>query len=229
MNKDRKAVLRNAAAFGIVIGLWLLFAMMTTDLVTLLEGLTAVVFVTLITLLASDAMEKAFFAPAKLTWQYLILGILILATDGLWLFFASCTTWMQFVLRGLLMAAVGAGTFCWYWFFYKMSVMTESERLIRILSKAYAKAAKAFPALDDEGVRNALKETLFCRLEGDSLEGELLTDQPFVPQCRTYNQLADSSDISAQEKSSAMTNIASYINTLIARRTSKAKKDKTSE
>ena len=116
------------------------------------------------------------------------------------------------------MAAAGAGTFCWYWFFYKMSVMTESERLIRILSKAYAKAAKAFPALDDEGVRNALKETLFCRLEGDSLEGELLTDQPFVSRYGTYNSVAHSSTPSAQEKSAALTNIATYINTLIARR-----------
>ena len=226
MNKDRKAFLKNAAAFGIVIGLWLLFALMTADIATLLEGLTAVVFVTVITLLASDAMEKAFFESAKLTSQYLPLRIFTLVTDGLCPFFAPCTTCMQPTPTGLLIAAAGAGTFCWYWFFYKMSVMTESERLIRILSKAYAKAAKAFPALDDEGVRNALKETLFCRLEGDCLEGELLTDQPFVPQCRTYNQLADSGDIPAQEKSAAMTNIASYINLLIARRT---KKDKASE
>ena len=224
--KDRNAIFKNLAAFGIVIGLWVLFALMTADLCVLAEGLTVVVFITVIAFLVEDAMEKAFTDPGLFTWQYLVGGFLVLVSDGLWLFFASYSTWLQFALRGLLMLAAAAGTFCWYWFFYKMSVMTESERLIRILSKAYAKAAKAFPALDDEGVRNALKETLFCRLEGDSLEGELLTDQPFVPQCRTYNQLADSSDIPAQEKSAAMTNIASYINLLIARRT---KKDKASE
>lgn len=61
MNKDRKAFLKNAAAFGIVIGLWFLFALMTVDIAKLPERLAAAVFVTLIALLTADAMEKAFY------------------------------------------------------------------------------------------------------------------------------------------------------------------------
>ena len=216
--KDRNAIFKNLAAFGIVIGLWVLFALMTADLGVLAEGLTVVVFITVIAFLVEDAMEKAFTDPGLFTWQYLVGGFLVLVSDGLWLFFASCSTWLQFALRGLLMLAAAAGTFCWYWFFYRSSVMTEDERIVKALAKAYKKAAKAFPALDDEGVRNALKETLFCRLKGDSLEGVLLTDQPFVSGYGTYNSVAHSSTLSAQEKSAALTNIATYINTLIARR-----------
>lgn len=219
--KDRNAIFKNLAAFGIVIGLWVLFALMTADLGVLAEGLTVVVFITVIAFLVEDAMEKAFTDPGLFTWQYLVGGFLVLVSDGLWLFFASCSTWLQFALRGLLMLAAAAGTFCWYWFFYRSSVMTEDERIVKALTKAYKKAAKAFPALDDEGVRNALKETLFCRLEGDSLEGELCTDQPFVPGYRTYSAVADSRDLTPAEKSAAMTNINTYINVLIAGRSKK--------
>lgn len=219
--KDRNAIFKNLAAFGIVIGLWVLFALMTADLGVLAEGLTVVVFITVIAFLVEDAMEKAFTDPGLFTWQYLVGGFLVLVSDGLWLFFASCSTWLQFALRGLLMLAAAAGTFCWYWFFYRSSVMTEDERIVKALAKAYKKAAKAFPALDDEGVRNALKETLFCRLEGDSLEGELCPDKPFVPGYRTYSAVADSSDLTAAEKSAAMTNINTYINALIAGRKKK--------
>lgn len=218
----KNAIMKNAASMGIVIGLWILYSLMTADVFTLLEGLTVVVFITLLALLAEDTMEKAFTDPGLFTWQYLVLGVFILATDCLWLFFAACDTWLQFILRGLVMLSAGAGTFCWYWFFYRNSILSDDERLVRLLSRAYRKAAKAFPALDDEGVKHALKETLFCRLQGDSLEGELLTDQPFVPGYRTYSQLAACTDLSAQEKSAAMTNIATYINTLVAGRTKDA-------
>ena len=216
--KDKNAFFRNASAFGIVIGLWVLYSLMATDLVTMVDGLTAVVFITVVTLLASDAMEKAFTDPSLFTWQYMVGGAFILVCSGLWLFFAACETWLQFILRGLLLAGSSAGTYCWFWFCYRFSVMTDDERMLVILSKAYRKVSKTFPQLDDEGVRNALKETLFCRLEGDSLEGVLLTDQPFVSGYGTYNSVAHSSTLSAQEKSAALTNIATYINTLIARR-----------
>lgn len=216
--KDRKAIFKNLSAFGIVVGLWILLALMTSDMVTLLEGLTAVVFVAGITILATDVMEKAFYDPALFTWQYLAGGGLVLVSAGLWLFFAACETWLQFALRGLVFMAAVAGTFCWYWFFYSVSVMSDDERLVAKLSKAYRKAARAFPSLDDEGVRDALKETLFCRLEGDSLEGDLLSDQPIVPGYRTYSQLFDASDLSDQEKSAALTNINQYINLLIRNR-----------
>ena len=219
----KKAFYKNAAAFGIVVGLWVLYSMMTADFIALIEGLTAVVFITLITILAVDAMEKAFTDPSLFTWQYLVGAAFILVCSGLWLFFAACETWLQFALRGILMMAAAGGTFCWFYFFYGPSVLTEDERLVRLLSKIYRKAAKTFPQLDDEGVKNALKETLFCRLEGDTLEGALLTDKPFVPGYRTYKQISDSSDLSAQEKSAALTNIASYINTLVARRATEGK------
>lgn len=134
MKRNLAAVLKNAAAFGIVIGLWVLFALMTADLITLLTGLTAVVFITVVALLAEDAMEKAFTDTSKLTWQYLVLAVLVLAADGLWVFFAACSTWLQFALRGLLMLAASAAAFCWYWFFYRMSVLSEEERLIRTLT-----------------------------------------------------------------------------------------------
>ena len=216
--KDRKAIFKNISAFGIVVMLWVLFALMTADAYVLVNGLTAVVFITVITILAVDAMEKAFTDPGLFTWQYLVGCFFIIASDGLWLFLAACSTWLQFALRGMLLIAVTAGTFIWFWCFYRISVMTDDERLVRLLSKAYRKAAKAFPSLDDEGVRNALKEVLFCRLQGDSLSGDLLTDQPFVPGYRTYRQLADSRDLPSAEKSAALTNINAYIETLIASR-----------
>lgn len=220
--KGKAAIYKNLAAFGIVVGMWVLFALMTTGMGTLLEGLTAVVFITVIALLAEDAMEKAFTDTSKLTWQYLMLAVFVIIVDGLWLFLAACDTWLQLALRAIVLAAGAAGTVCWYLFFYQASVMSDDERLVKMLTKAYRKAAKAFPQLDDEGVRNALKETLFCRLEGDRLEGDLLADQPLVPGFRTYNETADSVDLPASEKSAAMTNIASYINVLIARRNSEA-------
>ena len=216
--KDKGAVFKNAASMGIVVGLWTLFSLMAADAAVLLEGLTVVVFITVIALFVEDCMEKAFTDTKLFTWQYLLLGLFIGITDCLWLYFASCMTWLQFALRGLLMAASAAGAFCWYWFCYRISVMSDRELLIRALAKAYRKAAKTFPTLDDEGVRNALKETLFCRLEGDNLEGDLLTGQPFTADCRTFNQVADSSDLPGQEKSAALTNIASYISMLIERR-----------
>ena len=224
--KDKYAIFKNAASLGIVIGLWALYALMAADVVTLLEGLTVVVFISGLALFVEDAMEKAFVDPKLFTWQYLLLGLFTLITDTLWLWFASCNTWLQFALRGALMLVAAAGTFCWYWFFYRASVMSPEEIIVKNLTKAYKKAAKAFPALDDEGVRNALKEVLFCRLEGDSLEGDLLTDKPFVAGFRTYNAIANSSDLSNAEKSAAMTNINTYINALIAKRTTK---EKTSE
>ena len=141
----KKAFFKNAAAFGIVVGLWILYSLMTADLVALVEGLTAVVFITLITILAVDVMEKVFTDPSLFTWQYLVGGAFILVCAGLWLFFAACETWLQFILRGLLTAAAAAGTFCWFYFFYGPSVLTEDERLIRPLSKIYRKAAKTFP------------------------------------------------------------------------------------
>lgn len=217
--KDKYAIFKNAASLGIVVGLWVLYALMAADVVTLLEGLTVVVFIAALTLFIEDAMEKAFVNPKLFTWQYLLLGLFVLITDTLWLWFAACATWIQFALRGVLMLAAAAGTFCWYWFFYRASVMSPEEIIIKNLTKAYKKAAKAFPALDDEGVRNALKEVLFCRLEGDSMEGDLLTDKPFVTGYRTYNMLNSSSDLSAAEQSAAMTNINTYINALIAKRT----------
>lgn len=217
----RNAILKNAAAMGIVIGLWVLYSLMTASAAVLLDGLTVVVFITVMALLVEDAMEKAFTDPGLFTWQYLVGAVFVAATDCLWLFFAACETWLQFGLRCLVLLASCAGTFCWYWFFYRNSVLTDTERLVHTLSKIYRKAAKTFPQLDDEGVRNALKETLFCRLQGDCLEGDLLTDQPFVPGYRTYSQIAGCSDFTAQEKSAAMTNISAYINALVAKRAAK--------
>ena len=212
------AIGKNAAALGIVVGLWCIYALMAASFQVLLEGLTAVIFITGVALFVEDTMEKAFYDRSLFTWQYMVLGLFVLISDLLWLFWASCDTWLQFALRGLLLIAGVAATTAWYWFAYSWSVMAEDERRIITLEKAYRKAAKAFPQLDDEGVRNALKETLFCRLKGDSLEGDLLTDQPIVPGYRTYSQLFDASDLSDQEKSAALTNINQYINLLIRNR-----------
>ena len=107
---------------------------------------------------------------------------------------------------------------------FKILVVEDDKNLQQLMRTFLERAGYgtvAFPALDDEGVRNALKETLFCRLEGDSLEGELCPDKPFVPGYRTYSAVADSRDLTPAEKSAAMTNINTYINVLIAGRSKK--------
>ena len=219
MKKDLMPVLKNLSALGVVSGLWLLYSLMVSAGVpALLNGLTVVVFITVLALFVEDAFEKAFGDPAKFTWQYFLLGLFILISDLLWLFFASCSTWLQFVLRFVLMLAAIAGSVVWYFFAYRPSILSEEERNLMALIRAYKKVARTFPKLDDEGVRNALKETLFCRLSGDALEGSLVTDQPFTADCRTYADLSDSSDLAAQERASAMTVIAEYIEKLIAGR-----------
>lgn len=212
------AIGKNAAALGIVVGLWCIYALMTAGFQVLLEGLTAVIFITAVALFVEDIMEKAFYNRSLFTWQYMALGLFVLISDLLWLFWASCDTWLQFALRGLLLIAGVAATTAWYWFAYSWSVMAEDERRILTLEKAYRKAAKAFPKLDDEGVRNALKEVLFCRLKGDALEGDLLTGKPFVASYRTYNGIARAGDMLPAERAAALTNIGQYIEKLIESR-----------
>lgn len=212
------AIGKNAAALGIVVGLWCLYALMAEGFHVLLEGLTAVIFITGIALFVEDTMEKAFYSRELFTWQYLILGLFVIVSDLLWLYWASCDTWLQFALRGLLLIGGIAGTAAWYWFAYSWSVMGDEERRILTLEKAYRKAAKAFPKLDDEGVRDALKEVLFCRLKGDTLEGDLLTGKPLAASYRTYNGIARAGDMLSAERAAAMTNIGQYIEKLIESR-----------
>ena len=225
MRKALMPIFKNMSALGTVIGLWILYALMVTaGAGPLLSGLTVVVFITVLALFVEDAFEKAFGDPQKFTWQYFLLGLFVAITDLLWLFFADCSTWLQFTLRLVILLAGIAGTAAWYLFAYRPSVLSEEERNLLALIRAYKKVAKTFPKLDDEGVRDALKETLFCRLSGDSLEGSLVVDKPFTADCRTYADLSGSSDLGAQERASAMSVISAYIDRLVAGR----KKDEAS-
>ena len=99
--------------------------------------------------------------------------------------------------------------------------MTDTERMVFIKTVAYRKLVKKFPKMDDAEVREALEKTLFCHLQGDSLEGSLLVSEPFTPGYETYRELASADSVA--DNGTGISLINGYIGRLIANRKKKEK------
>lgn len=195
--------------------MWGIYSIGYLSLPDALNALTLVVFVSVLAMATEDVFAKLLLNRELITWQYAILIAFVLTCDFLWLYLADCATWIQLAIRTILLIIAAFGTFIWAFFAYRISVMSEQERTILYKSIAYKKIAKKFKGMSDEQVRAALENTLFCYLEGDSLEGGLLVSEPFTPEFKTYSELSSSTD---NDIASALSIANGYIDLLIKNR-----------
>ena len=216
-----KTFLKNVAAVGAIIALWAVYSIGYLSLADALDVLTVVVFISVLSISIEDAAEKLFLNRKLITWQYVVLMAFTLTCDFLWLFLAACASWAELLTRAVLLVAAAGGTFAWAWFAYRVSVMSEVDRLILEKTIAYKKLTRKIGKLNDEEVREVLNKALFCYLKDDCLEGGLLVSQPFHPGYKTYDELV--SEDSGADSGAAISIINGYISSLIEKR--KAKKE----
>lgn len=202
-----------------VVGLVILLAAYALGFLSLydfMNAMTAVVFLSVITLALEDVLHKAIRHRELITWQYAVLILFVVACDFLWVFLAICATWLQLLGRLVLLMAAVAGTVLWAWFAYRISVMTDVERKQLRYTKLYNKIAKKFPTMTDDEVADALESTLFCHLQNDCLEGGLCISQPFTTDCATFQELANRDD--GTDYRSTIDAIGDYIADVIKKR-----------
>lgn len=214
-----KTLYKNAMSLGVMVVLWTACSIGYLSPIQFLDGLTAVVFLSVICLTVEDISNKTFRYRNQFTWQYVVLIAFVVACAFLWVFWARCITWWQFLGRGFLLLAAVTGTLAWCFFAYRVSLMSDDERKAMRLSIIYRRLARRFPKMNDTEVRDALEGALFCRLQGDSLAGSLLVSEPFTPDLATLNELLQRSD--PADNSSTITVMSQYINNLIDSRTEK--------
>ena len=210
-----KTLIKNALSIVAIIVMWGIYSVGYLSLPDALNALTLVVFVSVLAMATEDVFAKLLLNRELITWQYAILIAFVLTCDFLWLYLADCATWIQLAIRAILLIIAAFGTFIWAFFAYRISVMSEQERTILYKSIAYKKIARKFKGMSDEQVRAALENTLFCYLEGDSLEGGLLVREPFTPEFKTYSELTNSTD---SDIASALSIANGYIDLLIKNR-----------
>ena len=210
-----KTLLKNTLSIVAIVVMWAIYTVGYLSLPDALNALTLVVFVSVLAMATEDVFAKLLLNRELITWQYAILIAFVLTCDFLWLYLADCATWIQLAIRAILLIIAAFGTFVWAFFAYRISVMSEQERTILYKSIAYKKIAKKFKGMSDEQVRAALENTLFCYLEGDSLEGGLLVSEPFTPEFKTYSELTNSTD---SDIASALSIANGYIDLLIKNR-----------
>lgn len=210
-----KTLLKNTLSIVAIVVMWGIYSIGYLSLPDALNALTLVVFVSVLAMATEDVFAKLLLNRELITWQYAILIAFVLTCDFLWLYLADCATWIQLAIRAILLVIAAFGTFIWAFFAYRISVMSEQERTILYKSIAYKKIAKKFKGMSDEQVRAALESTLFCYLEGDSLEGGLLVSEPFTPEFKTYSELSSSTD---NDIASALSIANGYIDLLIKNR-----------
>ena len=210
-----KTLLKNTLSIVAIVVMWGIYSIGYLSLPDALNALTLVVFVSVLAMATEDVFAKLLLNRELITWQYAILIAFVLTCDFLWLYLADCATWIQLAIRAILLIIAAFGTFIWAFFAYRISVMSEQERTILYKSIAYKKIAKKFKGMSDEQVRAALENTLFCYLEGDSLEGGLLVSEPFTPEFKTYSELSSSTD---NDIASALSIANGYIDLLINNR-----------
>ena len=210
-----KTLIKNALSIVAIIVMWGIYSVGYLSLPDALNALTLVVFVSVLAMATEDVFAKLLLNRELITWQYAILIAFVLTCDFLWLYLADCATWIQLAIRAILLIIAAFGTFIWAFFAYRISVMSEQERTILYKSIAYKKIARKFKGMSDEQVRAALENTLFCYLEGDSLEGGLLVSEPFTPEFKTYSELTNSTD---NDIASALSIANGYIDLLIKNR-----------
>ena len=210
-----KTLLKNTLSIVAIIVMWGIYSVGYLSLPDALNALTLVVFVSVLAMATEDVFAKLLLNRELITWQYAILIAFVLTCDFLWLYLADCATWIQLAIRTILLIIAAFGTFIWAFFAYRISVMSEQERTILYKSIAYKKIARKFKGMSDEQVRAALENTLFCYLEGDSLEGGLLVSEPFTPEFKTYSELSSSTD---NDIASALSIANGYIDLLIKNR-----------
>lgn len=210
-----KTLLKNTLSIVAIVVMWGIYSIGYLSLPDALNALTLVVFVSVLAMATEDVFAKLLLNRELITWQYAILIAFVLTCDFLWLYLADCATWIQLAIRTILLIIAAFGTFIWAFFAYRISVMSEQERTILYKSIAYKKIAKKFKGMSDEQVRAALENTLFCYLEGDSLEGGLLVSEPFTPEFKTFSELSSSTD---NDIASALSIANGYIDLLIKNR-----------
>ena len=214
-----KTFIKNALSLLSVVVLWGVYSVGYLSAYEALNALTVVVFVSVLALSVEDIATKAIMARDMITWQYAILMTFVVACNILWLYVAGCASVLQLITRMLLLIAAAGGTFAWAWYGYRISVMSEQERSLLIKESTYRKYARKFPAMSDEEVRKILSKALFCHLEGDSLEGRMLVDQPFDVGFRTLDELVADGDGGA-----AVSVASGYIEMLLTKRSYKEDK-----
>ena len=211
-----KSLLKNALAIIGLVVLLIAYAIGYLSLYDFLNAMTVLVFLGILTLCLEDIFRKVFYHRDVITWQYAILILFIVCCDFLWLFFAACVTWLQFFGRFVLLLVASAGTLGWAIFAYRVSIMTDVERKVMRLTKIYKKVFKNVSGMTDDEVRTALEGALFCRLEGDSLEGGLCISEPFTADCATFEELANRDD--GSDYTNVIDAIGDYISLVIANR-----------
>ncbi len=219
-----RTFLKNASTLAVIVFLWIVYSIGYLPLYQAMDVLTVVVFVTVMALTAEDVADKAFGNRKLMTWQYAILVAFVLTCDFLWVFLGSCDTWMQLLIRVLLLMAAAAGTGMWAWFAYRVSVMSDRERNILSKTIAYRKLARKFKKMNDEEVKTALESALFCHLEADSLEGRCMVGEPFTPEYKTLNELL--AEDGGADNGAALSVINGYIQSLIEKRATEKKNKK---
>ena len=156
-----KTFLKNVAAVGAIIALWAVYSIGYLSVADALDVLTVVVFISVLSISIEDAAEKLFLNRKLITWQYVVLMAFTLTCDFLWLFLAACASWAELLTRAVLLVAAAGGTFAWAWFAYRVSVMSEVDRLILEKTIAYKKLTRKIGKLNDEEDRGVLNKALF--------------------------------------------------------------------
>lgn len=212
----KKTMFKNSMTLGIIVLLWGIYSLGYLPLGQALDILTVVVFVSVMTLIVEDVAVKTFKHRDLFTWQYLVLIAFAMACDFLWIFLSACETFLQLGVRAVLLLAAVGGTCVWAFCAYRISVMSEEERIVLAKTMAYKRAIRKIGKMNDEEVEKVLSKALFCHLEGDCLEGSLLVGEPFTPEFQTLDNLLEQ-DGGAID-GSAVQVIDGYIKSLISKR-----------
>ena len=211
-----KTMLKNLLT---LIGLVILLAAYAIGFMSLydfMNTLTIVVFLGILTLTLEDVLRKSLTARELITWQYAVLILFALACDFLWVFLATCDTWLQLFGRLVILIAATGGTVVWAYFAYRVSIMSDAERKALKYTALYRKLSKKFPQMTDDEVEEALEQTLFCHLQNDSLAGGLCVGEPFTADYATFTELANRND--GTDYTGTINAIGDYIASIIAKR-----------
>lgn len=233
--KFKKSTKKNIVVTAIVIAL-ILFGCFYVEknILNIPDMLSYVLFVIVTTLLTEDVYDKVkhdkeFKRNPKdddrylLNWQYLIMGMGIISTNLLWLFFSRSVTYSQMAVRTIPLIIVLLFTIGWAHFIYRVSVMSEEERFLHEKIVSYKKCVRKIKEkTPDAEVRTILHQVLFCRLAKDKLQGALILKEPFTTDLSTYDELSKLGDDSA----TVCTVINGYIDKVISNRHSKSVKEK---
>jgi hypothetical protein len=200
-----------AAVFLAVTGAWLV-GIGTAEIVS---GLTLVIPTVVMALLIEDLFRKLLGAREKLTWQYFLGEVFVIASVLMFLYASKSITVKEMAIRLIATFLLGVCGILWFNVLYKRSIESDEERLQETWAKYRAKVRAAGAT---EGYK-VLACTLRYHLVGDTLDGALDFDKPLAEygeQLMTLEELIGATDDGSGIQQIAVDEATNYIKKLVA-------------